>query len=122
MLGNAEPDKNVLTTDVEARLMPLLPAATAREAPRSEKPIAKRLKEVVELLSKLTGELGIPLASPEVQELKGHLDAYVKDGVCWSGKISFDAWDHRVAHVVLPLSATKPIEVVLKKAYAFKRK
>jgi hypothetical protein len=110
MLGNAEPTTNVL----------LLPTATT--AACSEKPIAKRLKEVVELLSKLTGELGIPLASPEVQELKGHLDAYVKDGTCWSGKISFEAWDHRVAHVVLPRSATKPIEVVLKKTYAFKRK
>ena len=116
MLGNAEPTGNVLTTAAAAA------AAAATVAPCSEKPIAKRLKEVVELLSKLTGELGIPLASPEVQELKGHLDAYVKDGTCWSGKISFEAWDHRVAHVVLPRSATKPIEVVLKKTYAFKRK
>jgi hypothetical protein len=90
--------------------------------PRTEKPLAKRLKEVVELLGKLTGELGIPLESPEVQELKGHLDAYVRDGLCWSGTVSFEAWDHRVAHVVLPKSATKPIEVVLKKRYAFKRK
>jgi len=93
-----------------------------RPADCTEKPIAKRLKEVVELLGKLTGELGIPLESPEVQELKGHLDAYVRDGLCWSGKISFEAWDNRVAHVVLPKSATKPIEVVLKKAYVFKRK
>lgn len=115
MLGNTEPATNVLA-------VPMATTAAAETGPRSEKPIGKRLKEVVELLSKLTGELGIPLASPEVQELKGHLDAYVKDGTCWSGKISFEAWDHRVAHVVLPRSATKPIEVVLKKAYAFKRK
>jgi hypothetical protein len=80
----------------------------------TEKPIATRLKEVVELLGKLTGDLGIPLESPEVQELKVHLDAYVRDGICWSGKISFEAWDNRIAHVVLP--KTKPIEVVLKKA------
>jgi len=97
-------------------------AAEPSTANRTDKPIKTRLTEVVELLSKITGDLGIPLASPEVQELKGHLDAYVKDGVCWSGKVSFEAWDHRVAHVVLPKSATKPIEVVLKKAYAFKRK
>jgi hypothetical protein len=88
----------------------------------TEKPIATRLKEVVELLGKLTGDLGIPLESPEVQELKGHLDAYVRDGTCWTGSVSFAAWDNRVAHVVLPRSATKPIEVVLKKAFVSKRK
>ena len=111
MLGSTESTNTIETTK-----------PTETTEPRSEKPIAKRLKEVVELLSKITGDLGIPLESPEVQELKGHLDAYVKDGVCWAGKISFEAWDHRVAHVVLPRSATKPIEVVLKKAYVFKRK
>jgi hypothetical protein len=107
------PAKTLVNTVTNGSLM---------DGPRSEKPLAKRLKEVVELLGKLTGELGIPLESPEVQELKGHLDAYVRDGLCWSGTVSFEAWDHRVAHVVLPKSATKPIEVVLKKRYAFKRK
>jgi hypothetical protein len=115
MLGNGESTTNVVTDAAVAK-------AVVPEQIRSEKPIQKRLKEVVELLSKLTGELGIPLESPEVQELKGHLDAYVKEGLCWAGKVSFEAWDNRVAHVVLPRSATKPIEVILKKAYAFKRK
>lgn len=105
-----------------SRPLPEAPVTETTTADRTEKPIATRLKEVVELLGKLTGELGIPLESPEVQELKGHLDAYVRDGLCWSGKISFDAWDHRVAHVVLPKSATKPIEVVLKKAYVPRRR
>lgn len=117
MLGNGESTTNVVTD-----LSDVAKAKAIPDAIRSEKPIQKRLKEVVELLSKLTGELGIPLESPEVQELKGHLDAYVKEGLCWAGKVSFEAWDNRVAHVVLPRSATKPIEVVLKKAYAFKRK
>jgi len=115
MLGNGESTTNVVTDASVAK-------AVVPDSIRSEKPIQKRLKEVVELLSKLTGELGIPLESPEVQELKGHLDAYVKEGLCWAGKVSFEAWDNRVAHVVLPRSATKPIEVILKKAYVFKRK
>lgn len=114
----AMPAKTLVNTVTDGSLT----AGSLTDGPRTEKPIAKRLKEVVELLGKLTGELGIPLESPEVQELKGHLDAYVRDGLCWSGTVSFEAWDHRVAHVVLPKSATKPIEVVLKKRYAFKRK
>jgi hypothetical protein len=124
MLSRPLPDTEV---DEEAKTQAKAVVNTVTDGPlmggsRTEKPIAKRLKEVVELLGKLTGELGIPLESPEVQELKGHLDAYVRDGLCWSGTVSFEAWDHRVAHVILPKSATKPIEVILKKRYAFKRK
>ena len=79
---------------------------------KTEKPLSDRVKEVVELLKKLTG-LGIPLESVEVQELKTRFDAYIKDGECWSGQISFANYG-RIAHVVLPKSAKKTIEVTLK--------
>ena len=79
----------------------------------SEKPQADRLKESIAVLKKLTIDLGIPYASPEVQELKSHFDLYIKDGICWNGTVSFTAYG-RIATVNLPRSAKKPIEVTLK--------
>ena len=79
----------------------------------SEKPPADRLKESIAVLKKLTVDLGIPYASPEVQELKAHFDRYIKDGVCWNGTVSFAPYG-RVAMVNLPRGAKKPIEVTLK--------
>ena len=79
----------------------------------SDKPQSDRLKESVAILKKLTVDLGIPYTSPEVQELKTHFDAYIKDGICWSGSVSFAAYG-RVATVNLPRSAKKTIEVTLK--------
>ena len=79
----------------------------------SDKPQADRLKESIAILKKLTVDLGIPYTSPEVQELKTHFDAYIKDGICWSGSVSFTAYG-RIAHVVLPRSGKKTIEVTLK--------
>jgi hypothetical protein len=79
----------------------------------SEKPQADRLKESVAILKKLTIDLGIPYMSPEVQELKGHFDSYIKDGTCWNGTVSFLAYG-RQAVVNLPRSAKKPIEVTLR--------
>jgi hypothetical protein len=87
----------------------------------SEKPIAQRLKEVVEVMTKLTKDLGLPLESPEVQELKGHLDAYVRDGTVWEGTVDFSAYG-RKAVVNLPKCKTKTIEVMLKAVYVPKRK
>jgi hypothetical protein len=79
----------------------------------SEKPQADRLKESIMVLTKLTKDLGIPYESPEVQELKTHFDAYIKEGTCWSGKVSFAAYG-RMAKVNLPRSANRTIEVTLK--------
>jgi len=78
----------------------------------SQKPIADRLKETVTILKDILA-LGIPLASPEVQELKGHLDAYVKDGTPWQGSISFERFG-RIAEVTIPKRADKAIEVRLR--------
>lgn len=79
----------------------------------SEKPQAERLKESIAILKKLTIDLGIPYSSPEVQELKTHFDLYIKEGVCWSGTVSFAAYG-RIARIVLPKSAKKTIEVTLR--------
>lgn len=79
---------------------------------KTDKPMPDRVKEVVEILTKLNG-LGIPLESEEVQELKGRFDTYIKEGECWNGQVSFAAYG-RIAFVNLPKSAFKTIEVTLK--------
>jgi len=78
----------------------------------TEKPKELRVKETVELLKKFP-TLGIPLDSPEVLELRGRLNAYIQDGTVWSGTISFRSYG-RMAEVVLPKRADKPIEVMLR--------
>ncbi len=78
----------------------------------SDKPKEDRLKETIEILKNIES-LGIPLDSPEVKELKDHLNAYVKDGICWSGTISFLNYG-RIAEVNLPKRADKTIEVTLR--------
>ena len=79
---------------------------------KTEKSKDLRLKECVEILKKITG-LGIPLESSEVQELKQHFDAYIKDGECWQGSVSFLAYG-RIADVNLPKRADKTVEVTLR--------
>jgi hypothetical protein len=78
----------------------------------TEKPKELRVKETVELLKKFP-TLGIPLDSPEVMELRQHLNAYINDGTVWSGTISFRSYG-RMADVTLPRRADKPIEVLLR--------
>jgi len=79
----------------------------------SEKPKEDRLRECISVIKKLTNDLGIPYESPEVQELKGHFDAYIKDGTVWSGNVSFAAFG-RIAVVNLPRKATAQVEVTLR--------
>jgi hypothetical protein len=79
----------------------------------SEKPKEDRLRECIAVLNKLTKELGIPYESPEVQELKGHFDAYIKDGTTWNGTVSFAVFG-RIAIVNLPRKATAQVEVTLR--------
>lgn len=78
----------------------------------TEKPYADRVKESVEILQSLR-TLGIPANSPEAGELKQHLDAYIRDGVCWSGTLDFRRFG-RMAEVCLPRRADKQIEVKLR--------
>ena len=55
----------------------------------TEKPQVDSIKETIEILKSIR-TLGIPLDSPEVNELKEHFNAYVKEGLCWAGSISFE--------------------------------
>lgn len=73
----------------------------------------KRLSECMAILQKLTHDLAIPYNSPEVQELKLHMDAYIKYGICWSGSISFLRFG-RVADVAFPHKARDTVEVTLR--------
>ena len=82
----------------------------------SEKPKEERIKESIEIFRSLK-TLGIPFDAPEVQELKTHTDAYIHEGVCWSGSISFMRFG-RIAEVNLPRRADKQIEVTLRKPRA----
>lgn len=78
----------------------------------TEKPKEDRVKEVVDILHSIS-TLGIPLDSPEVAELRGHFNAYINDGLCWSGSVSFQRFG-RIAEVNLPRRADKLIEVKLR--------
>jgi hypothetical protein len=79
----------------------------------TDKPVADRVRESITLLKKITNDLGMSMESPEVQELKQHLDAYIKNGTCWSGHIVFSSYG-RIADVNLPQKASKTIEVTLR--------
>jgi len=44
------------------------------------------------ILKKITEDLGIPYNSPEVQELKGHMNTFVRTGEPWEGSVMFGPW------------------------------
>lgn len=79
----------------------------------------ERLRQCVAVLKKLTGDLGIPYMSAEVQALKAHFDAFVATGEPWFGEVDFGAWD-RVA--VVELRRSGKVEVTLKPTAALLRK
>lgn len=78
-----------------------------------DKPIQDRVKECVNIMKKLTESLGLPEDSPELVELRGHMNTYIKSGDAWSGVVDFSPWG-RMAHCNFPKGANKPVEVVLK--------
>jgi len=78
----------------------------------TDKPKEDRVKESVQILRDIQ-QLGIPLDSPEVIELKQYLDSYIKDGICWSGSIMFLKYG-RIADVTLPKRSDRAIEIVLR--------
>lgn len=82
-----------------------------RQAP--EKSIQDRLKECVAIIRKLTENLGIPDDAPEVVELRGRMNDYIKSGEPWTGTVDFKAWG-RMAECVFPRLAGRPVEVTLK--------
>jgi hypothetical protein len=78
----------------------------------SEKPVGDRIKECTAILNDIQS-LGIPHSSPELTKLRTHMNEYIRDGTCWSGRIDFTAYG-RIAEVVLPRRADKAVEVLLR--------
>jgi hypothetical protein len=77
-----------------------------------EKPYDERVKECVHLL-KLLKEQGIRPGHIGYSTLKSHMDAWVKDGTVFSGKIDFI--DHsRKAEVLLPMKPNSTATIHLK--------
>lgn len=79
---------------------------------KTEKPVEDRVKESVEIMREFV-RLQIPLDAPEVQEVKSHLDKYIKEGTCWNGSVSFLRFG-RIAEIDLPRRADKAIEIRLR--------
>ncbi len=79
---------------------------------KTEKPKEDRVRECVAILRDIQA-LGIPFHSPEVAELKSHIDAYILEGTVWEGTVNFLAYG-RIAEVTLPRRADKPVEVRLR--------
>jgi hypothetical protein len=78
----------------------------------TEKPVADRIQETLEVFNGIK-TLGIPLDSPEVNELRSHFNTYIREGVCWSGTLNFLRFG-RMAEVDLPRRADKEIVVRLR--------
>ncbi len=78
----------------------------------TEKPIGDRVSEIMKIMNEIKS-LNIPLDAPEVAELRLHCNAYIKEGLCWSGNISFLRFG-RIAEVDLPRRADKYVSVNLR--------
>jgi len=78
-----------------------------------EKSTQERVKECIAIIRKLTEKLGLPDDSPEVVELRGKMNDYIRSGESWSGTVDFSPWG-RTAECVFPRLAGKPVEVTLK--------
>ncbi len=78
----------------------------------SEKPVAERVKECSTVLRDIAG-FGIPSFSPGLVKLRGHMNNYIRDGTPWSGSIDFGEYG-RIAEVILPRRADKPVMVLLR--------
>jgi hypothetical protein len=69
-------------------------------AERGSKPVQERMKESVELVSKMK-ELGVNDSEPGLVQLRAEMNAWIRGGVAWSGRIEFPRYN-RYAEVVLP--------------------
>ena len=78
-----------------------------------EKSPQERVKECIAIIRKLTENLGIPDDSPEVVELRGKMNDYIRSGDSWTGMVDFSPWG-RMAECVFPRLAGKSVEVTLK--------
>ncbi len=67
---------------------------------RGSKPVQERMKESVELVSKMK-ELGVHDSEPGLVELRQQMNAWIRGGHAWSGRIEFPRYN-RYAEVTLP--------------------
>lgn len=79
---------------------------------------AERLRQTMAILKKLTEDLGIPYKSAEIQELKGHMDEFIRTGEPWEGRVVFEPWG-RVANCVFTQAGNMEVTLqVLRKRKA----
>ena len=78
-----------------------------------EKPIKERVSECVAITKKLVDSLYLPDDSPEIVELREHMNTYIRTGTPWVGVVDFSRWG-RMAHCNFHTKAGKTIEVTLK--------
>ncbi len=76
------------------------------------KPIEERLKESVSLLKQIQG-MGIQPTHKGYAELKGHLDAWIKEGIAFQGKVDFPDHSYK-AILLLPMRANNVSSCKLK--------
>ena len=72
-----------------------------------------RVRECIIIIKKLTETLQLPADDPDVNELRSHMNTYIKTGEPWSGAIDFSRWG-RIAHCNFPKEASATVEVTLK--------
>jgi len=75
--------------------------------------MADRTRETISIMRKLTDSLQLDPESPEIVELRQHMNTYIRTGEPWTGVIDFSRWG-REAHCVFPLYKKQLVEVTLK--------
>lgn len=80
----------------------------------SDKTMADRTKECVNIIKKITESLGLPSESDEVITLRQKMNEYIRSGEAWVGNVDFSSFG-RIAECNFPKKAGKPVEVTLKK-------
>ena len=80
---------------------------------KMDKSPQERVKECITIIRKLTENLALPEDAPEVAELRGRMNDYIRTGDAWSGTVDFKRWG-RIAECNFPKRAGKPVEVTLK--------
>lgn len=72
-----------------------------------------RVRECITIMRKITDTLLLPPDDASVNELRGHMNTYIKTGEEWAGTVDFSYWG-RMAHCSFPKLASKKVEVTLK--------
>lgn len=76
--------------------------------------MGERTKECVNIMKKITENLGLASDSDAVTELREKMNVYIRSGEPWTGTVDFSMYG-RLAECNFPKRAGKPVEVTLKK-------